>query len=137
MSAAPHLTDESVALALALHHASQSEPAHTATVDLVLPSTANLREHFAAKATRTKTHRSAGFLLARSFKHSGEKLLVVLTRHSQRSTDSDNRSALFKGVRDGVADALGVDDRSERVVWHCQQVKSKDTRVSLQVWRLS
>lgn len=44
-------------------------------------------------------------------------LVVRLVRVSPGELDDDNAVAAAKNVRDGVADALGVDDRDPRVVW--------------------
>lgn len=42
---------------------------------------------------------------------------VSFTRLGRKPFDSDNLAMSFKHVRDGVADALGVDDGDERVSW--------------------
>lgn len=56
----------------------------------------------------------------------GAELVVLLTRVAPRELDSDNLQGALKHVRDGVADALGVDDRDERVTWApCDQRKGK------------
>ena len=48
--------------------------------------------------------------------------VVTLTRHGPRKLDDDNLSAAFKRIRDGVADALGVDDGNRRRVrWEYKQ----------------
>jgi hypothetical protein len=53
-----------------------------------------------------------------------ERALVRLTRvHASRSRglDDDNLRSALKAVRDGVADALGVDDRDPRLSFHYHQ----------------
>ena len=40
--------------------------------------------------------------------------VVTLTRYGVRYLDDDNLAAAFKRIRDGVADALGVDDGDRR-----------------------
>ena len=47
--------------------------------------------------------------------------VVRITRVSPRRLDGDNATAAAKSVRDGVADALGVDDRDPRVEWLVDQ----------------
>lgn len=42
-------------------------------------------------------------------------LVIVITRIAPRSLDSDNLEANAKGVRDGIAAGLGIDDRSSLV----------------------
>lgn len=39
--------------------------------------------------------------------------------------DSDNLPGAFKHVRDGMADALGIDDGDARLAWSYAQVKAK------------
>lgn len=132
-----HITPASLELALALQFASERDPIHVSTQDAVLASVPNLREHFAAKAKRAKVQRQLGYLMAKPLGKLGERrLLVVMTREAPKLLDSDNLASAGKNLRDGVADALGVDDRSPQVIWHCQQEKSKTPRVTLRVWRL-
>lgn len=49
---------------------------------------------------------------------------VRLVRYGPRRLDSDNLAAAFKPIRDGIADALGVDDGSDRVAWSYEQITS-------------
>jgi len=44
-------------------------------------------------------------------------LPVRLVRIAPRGLDDDNLGAAFKSVRDGIADALGIDDRDPRVAY--------------------
>ena len=46
---------------------------------------------------------------------------VVLVRVSPRALDSDNAASAMKRVRDGVADALAIDDADPRVTWVVEQ----------------
>ena len=50
-------------------------------------------------------------------------LVVTITRIGPRALDSDNLAASGKHVRDGVADALGVDDGDPRITWLYAQEK--------------
>ena len=128
---------ESMRLARALSDATLCAPDHCVTIDLVTPSVANLREHFAQKAKRASGHRKVGYLMTKGFKGLFRRALVILTRHAPRLVDSDNLAALLKNVRDGVADGLQVDDRDPSVIWHTQQVKAKTAAVSVSIWVLS
>ena len=79
----------------------------------------NQRDHWAVKAKRVKAQRSAAHL---AFKRAGSgwdgcRLLVTLTRVSPRVLDDDGVVSALKAVRDGVADALRVNDRDPRVSW--------------------
>lgn len=96
-------------------------------VALVLPSSANLREHFRAKAKRAAMHRALGFsaLEGVGFRLRTERAVVLLVREAPRTVDSDNLASAAKNFRDGIADALGIDDRSPRVGWCYAQAKAK------------
>jgi hypothetical protein len=48
-------------------------------------------------------------------------LAITLTRVAPRPLDTDNLSSAFKAIRDGVADALTVDDGDPRLAWVYQQ----------------
>lgn len=48
---------------------------------------------------------------------------VTLTRLSAGTLDDDNLRGALKGVRDGVADALGVPDNDPRVRWAYAQAR--------------
>ena len=50
---------------------------------------------------------------------------VALTRIATRKLDDDNNVAGFKHIRDGVAEALGVDDGDERLTWTYSQERGK------------
>lgn len=90
-------------------------------VPMTLPSVANLREHWSARARRTKAQRSMTYLCCRNTIARGEELpnppcVVRLIRQSPRALDTDNLSSAFKAVRDEVAKMLGVDDRHSEIV---------------------
>jgi hypothetical protein len=52
------------------------------------------------------------------------RLVVTLTRVAPGTLDrEDNLTAGFKAVRDGIADALGLNDRDSRLRWHYEQAK--------------
>lgn len=103
-------------------------------VTLQLPirvvSEANQREHWARKAARAKAQRSAACLAVKGHAWrvvatmgapSRPRLVVTLTRIGVRSLDSDNLARAFKAVRDGIADALGIDDGDSRIDWRYEQ----------------
>lgn len=61
--------------------------------------------------------------------------VVRIVRVATRQLDSDNAASAAKSVRDGVADALGVDDRDPRVVWLVDQERGQAcVRVELYRW---
>jgi hypothetical protein len=100
-------------------------------------SEANSRGHWAKKAKRTRQARTtvalvvSGALLGR--KVTGP-LNVVLTRYSpSNGLDDDNLVSSLKGARDGVADALGVNDRDPRIVWQYAQTRAPQRQWAVMV----
>lgn len=90
------------------------------TIPIKAPSVANQRLHWAVKAKQTKSQRRAAML--KCPKWAGEPLLLItLTRHAQKELDTDNLAAALKGVRDGIAARLGIDDGSRLVAWEYNQ----------------
>lgn len=91
------------------------------TVAMRLPSAANLREHWATRATRERRQREWTRLAlagrpAREWRRAhlpATKLRCTLTRVGERKLDSDNVARAFKSVRDEVAEWAGVDDGDE------------------------
>jgi len=85
----------------------------------------NARVHWAEKARITKAYRQSCFYAARaqipaSFAaesrlrvEAGEKihLFIDFIPPNRRHRDDDGANSSFKAGRDGIADALGVDDR--------------------------
>lgn len=100
-----------------------SDPALPVYVELPLriESVANRREHWAAKARRTKAHR----LAALAVPEHPLPCVVTLIRVAPRKLDDDNLASGFKALRDGIADRLGVDDADPRVTWKYGQVRGK------------
>ena len=80
-----------------------------------LVSVANLREHHAVKAKRTREHRGVArmLVLAARARWPERPYLVIITRIGGRKLDTDNLVASAKAVRDGISEALGVNDGDE------------------------
>lgn len=89
-----------------------------------------------AKAARRKREREAArcCVLAAlaergygslGFWHARVKATATLTRISAGVLDSDAAPAALKSVRDGIADALGINDGSDAVIWKYEQKKCK------------
>lgn len=104
--------------------ASRSVRLRTFTLPLRTVAGLNAREHWRARSRRVKAERMA----ARTFTCStlrGESAplpcIVTMTRFSAGELDGDNLQGALKAVRDGIADALGVDDRDKRVEWRYEQ----------------
>ena len=75
----------------------------------MFPVVANLREHWAPRARRTKKHRAWGKLAAMTLPRR-LPATILITRYSCVLADSDGLASAFKAVRDGIADAFGVAD---------------------------
>jgi hypothetical protein len=99
----------------------------------IIPET-NQREHWGAKARRVKKHRQGAALITRAALGTLRRrfplvradalspAVVTLTRiiglRGRPLDAGDNRPTAFKAVRDGIADALQVNDGDEtRVRW--------------------
>lgn len=101
----------------------------TITIPMVVPSVANLREHWSATAKRKAAQRAAVALMLPR-RHLGKEInwlslngnvVVTLTRIAPRKLDGDNLQTALKAVRDQVAAQLDIDDGDERIGWHYQQ----------------
>ncbi len=112
----------------------------TFTIPIRTISEANSHQHWRLRAKRAKAQRGVARLLTNhalvasgSYAYAfslGRKtpfpLVVTLTRIGPRRLDSDNLAGSMKHVRDGIADALLVDDGDEaRVTWRYEQTKGK------------
>jgi hypothetical protein len=119
---------------------------------LKLESTANKRWHWAVKAAKAKTQRSFAQSATVNALRGGETLRallkavtgdktpwkapvqILITRIGKRKLDSDNLAISAKHVRDGIADALGIDDGDEkRVTWSYAQEVGKDYGVRVEI----
>lgn len=103
-------------------------------VPVRLVSLLNAREHWATKARRARKQREAARMCALSCTlfaeiapaiAGGAPLVVTITRIAPRQLDDDNLAGSAKHVRDGIADALGIDDGDERVQWRYAQAKER------------
>jgi hypothetical protein len=104
------------------------------TLPLRLVSEANRRGHWSKHSKRTRTQRGIARMALAGPMHltrwhilmNGGGAIVTMTRIAPRSLDvGDNLNASMKGVRDGVADALGINDNDPRVEWRYAQRKGK------------
>lgn len=96
----------------------------------------NERAHWSKRARRAKQERVEAAWSLLPWKRKGELKVpctVTLTRESKKFMDGDGLQASFKNLRDGVADALGVDDADPRVTWCYAQQKAKEYGVVIQV----
>jgi hypothetical protein len=91
------------------------------TISMRLPSAANLREHWAAKAKRVKQQRQAVAMFIGGRPKPALPVVVTLVRIAPRALDSDNLQSAFKAPRDEIARWLGVADNDPRVGWEYAQ----------------
>lgn len=107
----------------------------TFTIPIQTVSLANSRMHWAEKARVVKRQRSTAKLLTASAIDGHlipDALTVTMTRVTPprgKQLDTDNLSSALKPVRDGIADALGIDDGDESVTWVCRQERGTDYAV--------
>lgn len=115
--------------------------------DLTLPiyarSEANLRQHWAKKSPRVKQQRGVTQMACKSFCRlillDGrlDGVVVTLTRIRPKgrvALDDDNLRSALKACRDGVADAMGINDNDPRVTWHYDQAgNARDYAVRIQI----
>jgi hypothetical protein len=93
---------------------------------LTTPSLANARMHWARKAKLVKSQRwTAGIITRSKLEQVRESppFVVMLVRVAPRELDDDNLRGALKGVRDGIADAFGINDRDPMVKWDYGQEK--------------
>lgn len=77
----------------------------------------NAREHFGARARRVRAERKAVAWMLKSATKPAIPCGVLLTRIAPSSgLDDDNLTGALKGVRDEIANWLGVDDRDRQTV---------------------
>lgn len=89
----------------------------------------NTRAHWAVKSKAAKGARKVGYYCALESKvqvdWEGEiHLWITFYPPDRRNRDDDNLIASFKNYRDGIADALGVNDKRFR----CHPYLSDETR---------
>jgi len=102
-------------------------------------SEANPRgEHWGTRARRAKAQRHDAWALTReAFGHDPlpiPPLTVTLTRVAPRKMDSgDDAPMSMKHIRDGIADALRVNDGDERIEWRYAQRKGKPREYAVEV----
>lgn len=78
----------------------------------------NSRAHYmqvsiARKAAKKEAYWATKIELPRAWKHDGSRLRLTVIAYppDKRARDDDNFAASLKSHRDGIADALGLDDK--------------------------
>ena len=103
-----------------------------------LPSRANERVHWRQRRRLSKSQRDIAHwhvLINRDPSVPLQMpLAVTMVRVSPRLLDDDNLATAFKNVRDGIADAFGVDDSpSGPIEWTCAQRKGSPACAEIQI----
>lgn len=93
---------------------------HTLTLPIRTKGPNGSHGHWSVLARRRKRERSWARQACPRF---ALPAVVTLTRLSAGTLDDDNLRGALKGVRDGIADALGVPDNDPRVRWAYAQAK--------------
>jgi hypothetical protein len=106
------------------------------TLPIQTVSEANIREHWSVKANRARMQRQfTKITLGPHFRKimvTG-RFTITLVRVGARPLDSDNLARSFKAIRDGVADAIGIDDGSALLTWKYNQVKGKPKEYAVKI----
>jgi crossover junction endodeoxyribonuclease RusA len=101
-----------------------------------LVSGANLREHWAIKSKRNRLQRDHSRIATIAALRGGifqPPLTITIERIGKRRLDSDNLAISAKAVRDGIADALGIDDGDPRLDWQYRQSVGRDYTVRVTI----
>ncbi|MDV9031354.1 endodeoxyribonuclease RusA [Pseudomonas sp. RAC1] len=110
--------------------------------DLTLPwppaaCSPNARVHWSKKSRAAKAYRAACHALAKQaglHPPEGQALLVVeFVPPDRRRRDDDNLLAMFKAGRDGLADALGIDDNVFTTIFRVSKETTKGGAVRVRI----
>jgi len=116
----------------------ESLPSFRVMAGIRTVSAANAREHWAVKAKRNKSERTAirayFSTCPPSLRLTDAPLVVSLCRFGKRLLDDDNLAGSFKAIRDEVAACLGRDDGPKAGIrWVYQQTTAKDYWIEIEV----
>lgn len=107
------------------------------TIEVKTVSEANRasHEHWRARQKRARLQRGVAALVCRSARFAPALPCTLrLTRVAPSvGLDSDNLPVSMKHVRDGIADALGIDDRDPRVTWTYAQRRGAAKQYAVEV----
>ena len=106
---------------------------------LVLVSEANSHQHWRLRQKRAKAQKTSAWAHTRHqivWRRPNAVQLpatVTITRIAPRMLDSDNAVGSAKHVRDGIAEALGIDDSSPLVAWEVRQERGAPRYYSVRI----
>jgi hypothetical protein len=94
----------------------------------------NARLHYMARSRRVKQQRATVAMFVRAaVKFPPENIHALLVLICPNEVDSDNVQGRLKAVRDGVAQALGINDRSKRFTWEYAQERCTRGRFGVRI----
>lgn len=131
------ISAELYAQAQAIAVCDRAAPVVSYAVPVVTKSKLNERHgHWAQRSASAKGQRAGAYQLFPKGQPGAlaGRLVVRLVRRAPRRLDGDNLAGALKSVRDGVADALGVDDRNPRVRWVVDQETARAADVLVEVY---
>jgi len=111
-------------------------------IPMKLKSEANHGGHWMSQSRRAKDQREVTCMVVRPALRMQMRAIdieraahiaVQLVRRSPRQLDGDNLQRAFKACRDGVADALGIDDGDHRIAWLYDQIKDAEHGIDVVV----
>ena len=95
------------------------------SIPIAMKPQANMSEHWAVKATRTRNERAIARIYYNNhiFTKPPETgpIEITLKRLGNRRFDSGNLGHAFKAIQDGIADAMGINDGNQRLRWKYEQ----------------
>jgi hypothetical protein len=99
-------------------------------IDVLLPiktvAGLNAREHWRDRRRRVKAERDTACLVVRSkLGRDPRPCTVTMVRLSAGALDDDNLQGAAKAIRDGIADAIGVQDNDPAIRWQYAQERCK------------
>lgn len=104
------------------------------TIPIRTISALNSREHWSARARRVKKERETTAWLLKGHQKPELPVVVKLTRVGPTNglDQGDNLNSAMKGVRDQIAEWLGINDRDPRARWRYDQRRAKDWGVEVE-----
>jgi hypothetical protein len=96
-------------------------------------SEANAHDHWRKRQKRAKAQRFLAALSLPLDQRVALPCVVLLTRVAPRTLDDDNNVGALKAVRDGVADWLGSDDRTDQIVWRYAQTRGTPKQYAVRI----
>lgn len=106
-------------------------------IPMKLESTANKRWHWAVKSKHNAEQRAQGkWAVSSNYNkiRNEPPFKVKITRIGKRMMDDDNLAISAKALRDGIAEALGVDDGDKKLIaWKYDQKIGKEYGVEVEI----